>query len=213
VVTVEHPAHPAVTSLVKRGFDAVLAAIGLVVSAPIMVLCIAAIRCTSRGPVIFRQERVGLDGQPFTIFKLRTMTVDGDDQRHREYSIHQFTERYPDRADNGSFKLDDPRVTTVGRILRALSLDEVPQLVNVLRGEMSLVGPRPMLDWEFDLVGGAHRDRVRTRPGMSGMWQVSGRSGLSTLEMLDLDIDYVDQWSLGLDLRILLKTPLALLSR
>ncbi len=205
--------HPATTSSAKRATDVIVASIALLVTAPVIAVAALLIRATSPGPIVFRQPRVGLDGEHFEMLKLRSMTVDGDDGPHRDYSIHKLVD--PDAAPtaNGTFKLDDPRVTSIGRLLRRTSIDELPQLVNVLRGEMSLVGPRPMLDWEFEHVRGVHRERVATRPGITGLWQVEGRSRLSTLEMLDLDVTYIDTWRPGLDLRILARTPCALLSR
>ncbi len=193
--------------------DVVVASVVLGAAAPILAASAVLIRLTSPGPVVFRQMRVGLDGQLFEMLKLRSMVVDGDDESHRSYAISKLTDPDAGPTDNGTFKLDDPRVTPVGRLLRRTSIDELPQLINVLRGDMSLVGPRPMLDWEFEHVHGDHRERVATRPGITGLWQVRGRSRLSTLQMLDLDMEYVRSWRQVLDVRILLRTPFALLSR
>ncbi len=197
----------------KRALDIGTSIACLVVAAPIMGVAGALVWLTSPGPALFRQQRVGLNGELFTIYKLRTMTVDNDDSEHRAHAIRLIVDPTVCATDNGTFKLSDPRVTPVGRFLRAVSIDELPQLVNVLKGDMSLVGPRPMLPFEHEHVAIEHRQRVAARPGMTGLWQVSGRSELSTAAMLDLDIDYVDNWSLWNDLKILLRTPFSLLSR
>ncbi len=206
--------HSAVaTSAAKRAVDVVLAGTALVALSPLMALVWLAVTTTSRGPGLFRQERVGLGGDTFTIVKFRSMTIDNDDSEHRAHAISLIVDPSAPPTDNGTYKLTDCRVTKVGAAIRATSIDELPQLWNVVRGDMSLVGPRPMLDYEFEHVTGRHRDRTLARPGMTGLWQVSGRSDLSTREMLDLDVAYVDEWSLLGDLRILVRTPLALLSR
>ena len=205
------PTQPA-ASPVTRAVDMVGAACLLVLSAPLILFCMLLVRLTSPGPALFRQQRVGFGGESFEMLKIRTMT-DGNDRHHREYVKALLTEPDAPPAANGSYKLDDPRVTPVGSVLRKLSIDELPQLWNVVRGDMSLVGPRPMLDWEFELVTGAHRRRVEVHPGMTGLWQVSGRSALTMREMLDLDVEYVDSRSVSRDLAILARTPFALLSR
>jgi lipopolysaccharide/colanic/teichoic acid biosynthesis glycosyltransferase len=201
------------TSRSKRIFDICTSIACLVVAVPIIGVAGALVRLTSPGPALFRQQRVGLNGELFTIYKLRTMSVDNDDSEHRAHAIRLITDPTVCATDNGTFKLSDPRVTTVGKFLRAVSIDELPQLVNVLKGDMSLVGPRPMLPFEHEHVATEHRERVAARPGMTGLWQVSGRSELSTVAMLDLDIDYVDNWSMWNDIKILLRTPFSLLSR
>ncbi|HLU53563.1 MAG TPA: sugar transferase [Acidimicrobiia bacterium] len=206
------PECPAVTSRAKRAMDVVVAGIALTALGPLMLLIGAAVRLTSRGPALFRQERVGLRGEPFTMLKFRSMVVDNDDSAHRELCTRQLLGDEDSAAEDGVFKLDDdPRVTAVGRWLRRLSLDELPQLINVLRGDMSIVGPRPALQWEVDLYPPRHLRRLAVRPGITGLWQVSGRNRLSMLEMLDLDVRYVDDWSLWGDIMILLATPAALL--
>ena len=179
----------------------------LVLLSPLLAGDRGRVKLTSRGPVLFRQTRVGLGEQPFTMLKFRSMVVSApaDDGALRE----AFREELAGvrRPENDSFKLaDDPRVTRVGRLLRATSLDEITQLFNVVRGEMSLVGPRPALDWEHDAFPPEFRRRTDVLPGITGLWQVSGRSQLSTPEMLALDIEYVDRRSIWLDIQILFRT-------
>jgi lipopolysaccharide/colanic/teichoic acid biosynthesis glycosyltransferase len=157
------------------------------------------------GPVFFRQERVGLGGRRFTMLKFRTMTLGSGDAGLQELIAREL--RGEDTVVNGSAKLnDDKRVTGIGSVLRRTSLDELPQLINVVRGEMSLVGPRPCLSWEAEMFPPQFRSRFSVRPGLTGLWQVSGRSTLGTLEMLQLDVCYVRTRTLLLDLLILLRT-------
>jgi exopolysaccharide biosynthesis polyprenyl glycosylphosphotransferase len=191
----------------KRASDLLIAAAGLVVTAPLFALFALLIKVDSRGPVFFRQERLGRDGSRFRLVKFRTM-VDGAEQR-------QIDLRERNEASGPLFKVrDDPRITRVGRFLRRSSLDELPQLLNVLRGEMSMVGPRPALPSEIE---GWHEEahaRLRVKPGVTGMWQVSGRSDSSFEQYIRLDLYYVDNWSLLTDLAILAKTiPTVLLRR
>jgi lipopolysaccharide/colanic/teichoic acid biosynthesis glycosyltransferase len=190
----------------KRLADLVIAVPMLVVLTPVFALAALLVKTTSKGPILFRQERIGWRGDPFRMLKFRTMVLNDDDDALREINRQEITgERSV--GEGGSFKLaNDPRITRVGGWLRATSVDELPQLVNVLRGQMSLVGPRPALAWEVDLFPPQYRCRTDVLPGITGLWQVSGRSRLSTLDMLRLDIDYRDGWSFALDLRILLKT-------
>jgi lipopolysaccharide/colanic/teichoic acid biosynthesis glycosyltransferase len=205
--------HPAVTSIAKRTVDVLFSSVVLVLLAPLLALIAAAIKATSRGPAIFRQERVGWRGREFQLYKFRTMETDNDDTAHREITARVL--RDPNagaNTDDGIFKLEnDPRITLLGRWLRRLSLDEIPQMANVLRGDMSIVGPRPSLTREVALFRESHLRRLEVRPGITGLWQVSGRNRLSMLEMLDLDVRYVDTWSFGVDLRIIARTPLVLI--
>lgn len=204
--------HPSVGSGTKRMMDVAIATAALIILAPLFVLVPALIRATSRGPAFFRQERVGLGGGPFTLLKFRTMYIDNDDTAHREIVVAQLKGATVAGTSDGVFKLEnDPRITRVGSWLRRLSLDELPQLINVLRGEMSIVGPRPGLQMEVDLYASRHMRRLDVRPGLTGMWQVSGRNRLNMLEMLDLDVRYVETWRPRLDLEILMATPGALL--
>ncbi len=195
---------------VRRAWDVVGGAVLVLVLLPVLLGVAAAIRLTSRGPVLFRQQRVGERRNEFTMYKFRTMVVDCDDRRHRDQIEREV--RGEDTSVDGSWKLDgDPRVTVVGGFLRRTSLDELPQLLNVLRGEMALVGPRPCLPWEADLFPPPFQERFTVRPGLTGLWQVSGRSTMGTLEMLELDLRYVRTRTALVDLAILLRTPQALL--
>jgi exopolysaccharide biosynthesis polyprenyl glycosylphosphotransferase len=190
--------------LIKAVLDRVGAGILLLLCAPILLAITAVIRCTSPGPALYRQRRVGKRGQQFNMLKFRSMVLDAEQQ------LDSLIER--NECNGVLFKMRrDPRVTPVGRILRRYSLDELPQLVNVLRGEMSFVGPRPALQREVARYGPDMHRRLLVKPGMTGLWQVSGRSNLSWSESVELDIRYVENWSLGLDLAILLRTARAVL--
>jgi lipopolysaccharide/colanic/teichoic acid biosynthesis glycosyltransferase len=191
--------------LAKRVLDITLAATALVVSAPILLFVAVLVRVTSRGPVLFRQTRVGRTGAPFLMLKFRTMRHGCDDKTHRDYVRLLLADQAP--AHDGLYKLvDDPRVTRVGAVLRRLSLDEVPQLLNVLKGDMSLVGPRPALDFEADLFPDWAAPRYLVAPGVTGLWQVSGRNRLTMLQGLELDVEYVERRSFVVDLLILART-------
>ncbi len=198
--------------LAKRVLDITLAATVLVVSAPVLLVVAVLIRLTSRGPVLFRQTRVGRTGAPFLMLKFRTMRHGCDDQAHRDYVRLLLADQA--QAHDGLYKLvDDPRVTRVGAVLRRLSLDEVPQLLNVLKGDMSLVGPRPALDFEADLFPDWAAPRYLVAPGVTGLWQVSGRNRLTMLQGLELDVEYVERRSFVVDLLILARTVPAVLGR
>lgn len=184
---------------VKRFLDVVGASAGLILGAPLLGLIALAIRLDSRGPIIFRQTRIGADGRQFEMYKFRSM-YQGAEQKMEE--LRDLSE-----VDGPIFKMkDDPRVTPVGRILRRTSLDELPQLWNVLRGDMSLVGPRPPLPCEVSEYMEWHKKRLEVRPGLTGLWQVSGRSLVSFDEQCLLDIYYIENWSPWLDFQILLRT-------
>jgi lipopolysaccharide/colanic/teichoic acid biosynthesis glycosyltransferase len=205
----DHPVDPIhAAPSVKRCLDVLLAATALVVLSPLMIALVVAVRLTSRGPAVFRQERLGQGARPFTLLKFRTMYAGTDDAVHRTYVTQLLTNEAPAAGgSNGLFKLEaDPRITPIGRWLRRTSLDELPQLVNVLRGEMSLVGPRPALAWEAELYRESDHQRFDVLPGITGLWQVSGRSRLSMREALALDAEYVRRRSLWLDLMILART-------
>jgi lipopolysaccharide/colanic/teichoic acid biosynthesis glycosyltransferase len=204
-------AQPAL-SRAKRALDDLLALTALVLMAPVWALAALAVRLSSPGPVLYRQERVGLGGKTFTLLKLRTMTANCDQALHRAFVTSMIRSPSLDAPVDGMYKLtDDPRVTSVGRWLRKTSIDELPQLINVLRGEMSIVGPRPPLAYEVEAYAPWQLERLSARPGITGAWQVGGRNRLSYVEMCRLDIEYIRHWSLRNDLRIVVRTPLALL--
>ena len=198
----------------KRAFDLVVATVCLVVLLPLLVAVGVVVRMTTPGRALFRQVRLGLDGRPFVMYKFRTMHDGCPDEAHRQYVRELLTGEAPSAAGTaGLYKLGaDPRVTRVGRLLRRTSIDELPQLLNVIRGDMSLVGPRPSLPWEAEMFGAAHRQRFLVPPGMTGLWQVSGRNTLSMREALDLDVEYVRKQCFLLDLVILVKTVPAVFS-
>ena len=192
----------------KRTMDIVLSLALIMIAMPLLLFLGLLVRSTSAGPAFFRQGRLGRDKQPFTMLKLRTMRIDNDDRMHREYVASLLSaDREATAAGNGLFKLDgDPRVTRLGAWLRRTSLDELPQLVNVLRGEMSLVGPRPVLPWEAQLFGELYQRRFAVKPGMTGLWQVSGRSRLTMRNALELDVEYVARRNFFFDVAILART-------
>ncbi|MEM7321531.1 MAG: sugar transferase [Actinomycetota bacterium] len=195
----------------KRTLDVVIAGLVLIVISPLLLVIALLIKLTSRGPVLFKQDRVGLGDRLFTLYKFRTMHVDNDDSEHRAFVEGQLENGDANHTDDGRFKLQDSRVTRVGGPLRRLSLDELPQLLNVLRGDMSLVGPRPALPWEASLFEARYRGRTKAVPGCTGLWQVSGRSQVSVRRMLELDMEYVQTRSTAKDLGILARTPLVVL--
>lgn len=192
----------------KRTMDIVLSLALIIFAIPLLLLLGLLVRSTSAGPAFFRQGRLGRDKQPFTMLKLRTMRIDNDDRIHREYVASLLSaDGAATAAGNGLFKLDgDPRVTRLGAWLRRTSLDELPQLVNVLRGEMSLVGPRPVLPWEAQLFDELYQQRFAVKPGMTGLWQVSGRSRLTMRNALELDVEYVARRNFFFDVAILART-------
>lgn len=189
----------------RRSADVFLAALALILLAPLMFGIGLGVRLTSPGPAIFKQQRVGRGRELFTCYKFRTMAVNCDDSALRDVVQRQL--RGEDTSSHGSFKIhSDPRVTKFGALLRRTSLDELPQLFNVILGGMSMVGPRPMLKWEADSLSAQFQSRFETRPGITGLWQVSGRSTVSTLEMLRLDLCYVRRQTLRSYFLILLRT-------
>lgn len=215
-VTIDRAPEPRVRSssrhrasvVAKRTIDLVGALLLLVLVAPVMLAIAAYIVVLDGRPVLFAQERVGRDGTTFRMLKFRTMWRDNDDSAHREQNRRELSGEAEAGAD-GSYKdRHDPRIMRGCSVLRRHSLDELPQLLNVVRGDMSLVGPRPALPWEAELFDVRYDDRDTVRPGMTGLWQVSGRSELSMREMLDLDLTYVRRRSTFGDLGILLRTPL-----
>ncbi len=200
----------------KRVLDVTLGVILLVVFLPLMIVAALAVVIDSGRPIIFRQRRVGLDGREFTMFKFRTMLPENDESIHRRYMQDLLTGRArPRRNGRGEvvYLLDDPRVTKVGRILRLLSIDELPNLVNVIRGDMSLVGPRPPIPYEVAMYDERSRRRLTVKPGMTGLAQVKGRGSLTFEEIVELDLEYVRRRSLWLDVKILLATIPAVIGR
>ena len=186
-------------AVAKRIFDVIVAGVILLVTLPMWIVISLAVKLTSRGPIFFRQVRAGRDGKPFVIYKFRTMVSGAHEM------LADLTEQ--NESDGPLFKIkDDPRVTKVGAILRSYSLDEIPQVLNVLKGDMSIVGPRPALFSEMTGWSSEQHNRLRVKPGITGMWQVSGRSDLSFADYVRLDLYYVDNWSLASDLAILAKT-------
>lgn len=188
-------------AIFKESFDLVMALILLILLAPLFFIVTLMIKLTSPGPVLFRQQRSGLNGRPFTMVKFRSMVSDADQRRHELDALNEM--------EGPVFKVtDDPRVTWVGRFLRRHSIDELPQLINVLRGEMSLVGPRPLpVDEVQRFDDFAHRRRLSVRPGMTCLWQVSGRNNVKDFkDWVRLDLEYIDNWSLWLDFKILIRT-------
>jgi exopolysaccharide biosynthesis polyprenyl glycosylphosphotransferase len=203
---VKPPVFDGVDYALKRGFDAVVASAALLVAAPVMLLIALAVKLTSRGPVIYRSVRPGLAGRPFYCLKFRTMLNNAD-------QIQDDLEPLNEQS-GALFKIkEDPRLTPIGAWLRRFSLDELPQLLNVIRGEMSLVGPRPLPMRDYELLENWHKKRYLVLPGITGLWQVSGRSDLDFDDLVRLDFLYLEQWSLFLDLSILLKTIPAVFSR
>ena len=196
---VDHPELAGAKQAVKSAFDKACAASALLVLAPLFAVIAISIRLADHGPVFFRQTRIGKDGQGFTLYKFRTMVPDAEQRKSQLAAYNE--------ADGVLFKIRrDPRITRPGAWLRRWSLDELPQLINVLIGDMSLVGPRPALPEEVASYGGHMRRRLVVKPGLTGLWQVSGRSNLSQEEAERLDVHYVENWSLVLDLQVLWKT-------
>ena len=195
-------------------FDTAGSAIGLLLFSPLFLIIALAIKATSPGPVFFRQERVGLNGKTFLFYKFRSMTKNNDPLKHKEYISRFINQQNTAAVEPGIFKLtNDSRITPVGRFIRRTSLDELPQLINVLKGDMSLVGPRPPISYECDLYDIWHRRRLlAAKPGITGLWQVMGRSRTTFDEMVRLDLKYLREWSLWLDLKIILMTPKAVIS-
>ena len=196
--------------ILKRTFDLIFAALAIVLLFPLWLIVAVLIKLDSSGPVFYTQERVGMDGRLFLLYKFRTMKANADPQLHREYQKAFIAGRAEANIGNDSkptYKLlADPRITRIGKLLRRTSLDEVPQLLNVLLSDMSLVGPRPPIPYEVEAYELWHRKRLDMKPGLTGLWQVSGRNRLPFEEMVRLDLFYIENWSLLLDLKIILRT-------
>jgi lipopolysaccharide/colanic/teichoic acid biosynthesis glycosyltransferase len=194
----------------KRMLDLSLAVMGFPLLVPICLFLIVAIKCTSRGPVLYRHLRVGRNGRPFYLYKFRTMVTDSQ----RILRMHLATNREARQEWTRQHKLKiDPRVTPLGKFLRRTSLDELPQIINVVLGEMSFVGPRPIVPEEISRYGNAFGVYAAAKPGITGLWQVNGRGTVSYGRRISLDVDYVKTWSIVCDLRILLSTPRVVVKR
>jgi exopolysaccharide biosynthesis polyprenyl glycosylphosphotransferase len=209
LVSVKPPRLSPAARLVKRSTDLVIGGTALIVLSPFLVIAAARIRLESPGPVFFRQERMGAGGRTFRIFKFRSMYLDADERKAEIAELNMHGEDGPKM-----FKIvGDPRITPFGRFLRRWSLDELPQLFNVMKGEMSLVGPRPLILAEDENILGHHRRRLNITPGVTGLWQVLGRSDIPFAEMVGLDYLYMTNWSLWGDMKLLARTVPAVLSR
>jgi exopolysaccharide biosynthesis polyprenyl glycosylphosphotransferase len=196
--------------ILKRLSDLTIASAALTILSPFWLIIALLIKLDSRGPVFYKQERVGMDGRIFLFYKFRSMRMGSDDAPHREYQQRYIAgnpeANLGDREQPVYKLMTDSRVTRIGRVLRRLSLDELPQLLNVLRGDMSVVGPRPPIPYEVEAYDLWHRKRLDMKPGLTGLWQVSGRNRLPFDEMVRLDLYYIENWSLLLDLKIILRT-------
>lgn len=197
-----------VNRALKRALDIVVSLVALIVLSPVLIAAAIAIKLTSPGPILFKQTRIGLDCRPFTFFKLRTMYVDADDARHARFMEQVIKGGGVKTADGRVVykEENDPRVTPVGRFLRRYSIDEIPQFFNVLAGDMSVVGPRPPITYEVEKYADWQKGRLAAKPGITGVWQVSGRNAVSFEEMAKMDIAYMENWSLWGDIKIILRT-------
>ena len=202
--------------ILKRTFDFIFAALAIALLFPLWLLVALLIKLDSKGPVFYTQERVGMDGRLFLLYKFRTMKAGADPELHREYQRAFIAGRAEANLGNDkkpTYKLlADPRITRIGKMMRRTSLDEVPQLLNVLLGDMSLVGPRPPIPYEVEAYELWHRKRLDMKPGLTGLWQVSGRNRLPFEEMVRLDLFYIENWSLLLDIKIILRTGFVVLA-
>jgi len=200
--------------LLKPWLDLVIAELLLIGASPFMLLIALGIKLDSPGPIFFRQQRIGKDGKPFTLFKFRSMHDGVAPALHQEHVTRLIKENsFPVKGGrNESLKLkNDQRITKFGKILRASSLDELPQLINVLRREMSLVGPRPAISYEVNAYRNHHKRRLEVLPGITGLWQVKGRNQVSFDEMVQLDIQYIETMNLWLDITIMIRTPIEMI--
>ena len=199
------------TGKLKRAFDLLVSLMGLFVTAPLMLVIALFIKQSGPGPVFYIQERLGRDGRPFRFYKFRSMQHNSDDAIHRQFAAMFINGDNEGCADTNQgeevFKMkEDPRVTSIGAWLRKTSLDELPQLFNIIKGEMSLVGPRPPISYEIENYQPWHMERLKAVPGLTGIWQVSGRSLVSFDDMVRMDIRYINQWTFWQDFAIILKT-------
>jgi lipopolysaccharide/colanic/teichoic acid biosynthesis glycosyltransferase len=193
----------------KRSLDLVASVLGLLLASPILAVVAAAVKFESRGPVLFRQERLGIGGQPFTCYKFRSMFSSAEQERHRDHVRDLIRGEGQPAPASGAPWLpirSDPRVTRLGALLRRSHLDELPQLINIVRGDMSLVGPRPPIPYEVEVYEPWHLRRLAVIPGLTGLWQATGWGRLSFDEGVALDIAYIDRRSFGFDMRLILRT-------
>ena len=200
----------------KRSLDVLVAGMLLILLVPVLATCALLVKRGSPGPILFRQQRVGWGGEVFTFLKFRSMYADADPSLHRAYvtALIKGQAELHEHRDGSMYKLvHDPRITPIGHFLRRTSLDELPQLWNVLRGEMSLVGPRPPIPYEVEEYGPIELARLTVKPGLTGLWQVSGRSRTTFAEMVALDLTYIREQSFLMDMRILLRTVPTILGR
>jgi exopolysaccharide biosynthesis polyprenyl glycosylphosphotransferase len=203
LLTMPRPSLGSSSLRLKRALDLIVGTVALLFLSPVFAACALAIKLDSPGPVLFRQRRIGRRNRPFEVFKFRSMHVDADDRKDEVAGLNF----HGGANETGMFKIrEDPRVTRVGRILRRYSLDELPQLLNIVRGDMSLVGPRPLIETEDRQIEGRFRRRLDLTPGLTGLWQAHGRSDIPFEEMVNLDYVYVTNWSLWGDVKLLLRT-------
>lgn len=217
VIDLGRPSIHGMQRFLKRAFDVLAVSLGITVLSPLLFVVALAIKFTSPGPILYRQQRIGENGRLFTMFKFRSMRVDADPSVHQAHVTHLISRNLsPEGLDgnkSASLKMEnDPRVTPFGKWIRKTSFDELPQLFNVLRGEMSLVGPRPPIDYEVALYKDWHKRRFQAIPGITGLWQVKGRNRVSFDEAVRMDLEYIQRQSLWLDIQILLQTPLAMIT-
>jgi lipopolysaccharide/colanic/teichoic acid biosynthesis glycosyltransferase len=200
---------PAGYRIAKRSLDLVASVLGIILTSPIMALVAAAVKVESRGPILFQQERLGIGGRRFVVFKFRTMFSSAEEERHRDHVRDLI--RHDDSPQNAAGEAwlpirSDPRVTRIGSFLRRSHLDEFPQLINIVRGEMSLVGPRPPIPYEVEVYQPWHLRRLAVIPGLTGLWQATGWGRLSFDEGVALDLEYIERRSFWLDVRLILRT-------
>jgi lipopolysaccharide/colanic/teichoic acid biosynthesis glycosyltransferase len=206
---------PAYFTLIKPVLDYFTAAFLLIITSPLFLFFSLGIKLHSPGPVFYYQKRIGKDGKPFRMIKFRTMRVNAKEDLHKEYVQSLIQKNLsPDDLGKETLKLEaDPRITGLGKILRSFGLDELPQLINVLRGEMSIVGPRPSLDYELEVYEDWHKKRLLVLPGLTGIWQVTAHNTVPFNEMVRIDIDYIQKANLWLDLKIIVLTPIEMLRK